>query len=328
MKRVLLLCVILTLALVATATAASKMEPVLTADGVFYTVAPDEAEGTLVITARYSAAKQSVVVPGTIDNVVDADGRLAYDRVTKTLFVVWRRGESSTDIVFQSLSEDGQWSLPTVLASAPGFKQSDLRVVLTRTVSLQNEAVTLLHAIWWKEAPSQLIAEYGLAALKGATVLSTISADLEQLSGIRSALDTGATADDGIPTRRELVPTYPPFAIAPATNAVDVVYGSKDKKNVTRIRLEPRQKPDARLWIPGGKGATRSPYTRIHNAITGQVETYISGERVVVYAANSQFRYAVNDRGAWTPVRAIALDATITPGEIAAQLREMVEEQQ
>ena len=327
MKRLLLLCTILTLALAATAMA-SKVEPILTSDGVLYTIAADEAEGTLVVTARYNASKQSVVVPGTIDNVVDAEGRLAYDRGTDTLFVVWRRGESSTDVMFQALTSDGQWSAPTVLASAPGAKHSDLRVALTQTISLQNERITLLHAIWWKESPSMLIAEYGFAALTGATVHSTYVADLEQLTGIRSALDTGATNEDGLTTRPELAPTYPPLAIAPTKDAVDVVFGAKDKKSLTRIRIEPRQpKPDARIFIPVGKGGARAPYTRIHNGITGQVETQISGERVLVYAASSQFRYAHLENGAWSPVRAIALDPTINPAEIVALLERNLAEQ-
>lgn len=327
MKRLLLLCVTLTLAVAATAMA--KVEPILTSDGVLYTVAADGEEGTLVVTARYNTSKQSVVVPGTIDDVVDADGRLAYDRLTETLFVVWRRGESSTDVVFQALTSDGQWSVPTVLAGAPGFKQSDLRVALTQTISLQNERITLLHAIWWKESPSMLIGEYGLAAISGTTVLSTHVADLEQLTGLRSALDSGATTEDGGMMRPELVPTYPPLAISPTKDAVDVVFGAKDKKSVTRIRIEPRQpKPDARIFIPVGKNGSRAPYTKIHNAIVGQVETQIRGDRVLVYAATSQFRYAQFEKGAWSPVRAIVLDPTITPADIVALLERNLAEQQ
>lgn len=329
MKRALLLSLILVLTLAATAMASGR-EPILTSDGVFYTVATDEAQRTLVITARYSTRKESVVVPGTIDNIVDSDGRIAYDRVTQTLYVVWRRGESSTDVVFQSLNRDGQWSARTVLASAPGYKHADLKVTLTRTVSLQNEPLGLLHAVWWKESPAELIAEYGLAAVNGQTVYSTAVAELEQLAGIRSILDTGITNEDGSPVKPELVPTYPPLAMAGTKGgAVDVVFGAKDKKTVTRVTVEPRQpKPDVRILIPGGKGGSRTPYVKVHNAMQGQVETTISNGRVVVYSATSQFRYATLDNGTWTPVRAIALDSAVTPEQIAAQLILTAAEQQ
>jgi hypothetical protein len=328
MKRVFALCLMMVLTLAATAMA-SGTEPVLTSDGVLYTVAADEAQRSLVVTARYNTTKQSLVVPGTVDGVLDTDGRLLYDRYTETLYVVWRRGENSSEVVFQSLNERGEWSPLTTLGSTPGYRQSGLRVALTRTISAQNEPVTVLNAIWWKESTSVLIGEYAMAAVSGATVHSTAVADLEQLTGIRSMLDTGATSEDGLTPRPELVPTYPPFAISASKDAVDVVFGAKDKKTVTRIRVEPRQpRPDARLWIPVGKNATRSPYTRVHNAITGQVETHISGDSVVIYAAAAQFRYAMIERGIWSPVRAIALDSTITPAEIVSQIRRNLEEQQ
>jgi len=325
MKRFLLAVAILMLASTAMA---SGSDPVLTSDGVLYTVATNEAENSLVVTARYNTVRESEVVPGTEDAVVDADAHLAYDRMTQTLFVVWRRGESSTDVVFQALDRNGQWSARTVLASAPGFTHSDLRVLLTRTTSLQNETITLLHAIWWKEASGQLSAEYGLAAIKGTTVYSTHVADLLQLANIRSALDS-ASSDDGVTVRPELVPTYPPLAIAAATDGVDVVFGEKDRKAVTRVTIQPRQiGADARLYIPGGKGATRAPYVKVHNAMNGQVETYISGGRVVFYSSAAQFRYTTLENGSWTAVRSIPLDGVITPEQIANELRRTAQEQQ
>lgn len=330
MKRVVLFVL---LSLVATMAMASGTDPILTSDAVFYTIAADTEARTLVLTARFNGVRHAEVVPATLDGEVESDGRIAYDRVTQTLYVVWRRGESSTELMFASLSAAGEWSEPTVLSRAHGYKHSDLQVVLTRGVSAQNESVTFLHAIWWKESEAELIGEYALAALRGQSVLSTSEADLLTLSGIRSALDSGALSEDGIAPKPELVPTYPPLAIATATakDSVDVVFGARDKKTFTRIVIQPRQpKADARAWIPVGKSATRVPYAKVHNAMngSGQVETYIGGSKVVVYAAKTQFRYATFENGIWSTVRSIALDEAITPSEIAREVRRNAEEQQ
>lgn len=324
MKRVLLF-VILVLTLAVTASA-SAPAPVLTSDGVLYTVA-GEPDGTIVVTARYDKSRQTMVVPGTIDGIVDADPQLAYDRLNQTLFVVWRRGASSSDVVFQALSETGDWSLPTVLGNAPGALHRDLHVLLTRTKSLQGENVTLLHAIWWKESAYDLAAEYGLAALSRTNVLSTYVADLQQLAGIRSALETGASNQDGLDAPVD--PSLPPLAFTATTDGIDVVFGAKDKKSLTRVIVTPGQpRADARLWIPGGKGATRVPFTKVNSALAGPVETYIASGRVVVYSANTHFRYATLQNGEWTQVRSIPLDAAITPAEIANELRKTVAEEE
>jgi hypothetical protein len=272
--------------------------------------------------------RESVVVPATIGPEVDTDGRLAYDRISRTLYVVWRRGTESTEIVFAALAENGEWSAPKVLATAPGYKHADLKVLLTRGVTQQNEPVTFLHALWWKESQVELIAEYALAALDGSTVLSTSVSDLASLSGLRSALDA-TFSDDGIQPRVELEPTYPPLAMAAAKEGIDVVFGSKDKKSFTRLTVIPRQvQAQARLFIPGGKGPVRVPYTRIHNSIVGQVTTDILGGRVIVYATASDFRYATFENGTWSTVRSLRPDAAITAERLAIELRRHVEDRQ
>lgn len=329
MKRALLFVILATM-LAATALG-SASRPVLTSDGVLYTLAADPDARTLVLTARFNDSRHSEVVPATLDGEVESDGQLAYDRVTQTLYVVWRRGESSTEVVLSALNSFGQWSEPTVLSRVPGYKHSDLQIALTRSVSAQNEPVTFLQAIWWKESHAELDAEYGLAVLDGSKVLSTSVGDLLQLTGIRSALDSGIAGVDGPSPKPEPVPTYPPLAISPVKDGADVVFGSRDKKTLTRVTILPRQpKADARLWIPGGKSGTRVPYTKVHNALNGngQAATYITGGKVVVYAAKTQFRYTTLENGVWATVRSIALDEAITPSEIANELRQSVEEQQ
>lgn len=319
MKRALLLSLVVVLL----AFGAGASEPVLTGNGDLFTIAADG--DTLVVTRRHDMQRQEMVVPATAGAAIDTDGRIAYDRATETLYVVWRRVAAGSDeIVFSTLDASGKWSDAAVIARGTGYKHADLRISLTRSAS---QPLAFLHAVWWKEAQTDLVAQYGIVAIEGTSVVSTNVADLLDVANIRSALDPSANNADGGAVKPEPVPTYPPLGIEPAGENVDVVFGSADKKSFTRVNIQPRLRPEARLYVPGGRNGTRVPYTKIHNAMVGegQVQTHISGNRVAVYTAASNFRYALFENGAWSAVRSIPVGDGLTADEIAAELLRSVE---
>lgn len=315
MKRALLF----TLSILTLAVSAVASEPVLTPDGVLFTVA---AEGnTLVVTRRENMERTAIVVPATRGSELETDGRLAYDRSSRTLFVAWRRvvNSNNSEIVFSTMNDAGQWSEASVISRAYGYAHAGLQLGVTRGASDDGQPTTFVNAIWWKESPAELIAEYGLVAIDASGVVSTAVADLNDVAGLRSALSDGVNAP-------ETTKTYPPLALAVQKDWIDVVFGSRDKASFTRIGVQPTLvKGNARIWKPLGRGTgARVPYTRINAALGGQAETHISGDRVVVFTADAKFRYAVFENGVWSSVRSIPLDATMTAREVAAELRRSV----
>lgn len=315
MRRPLLLA----LSFVLAATAAMAASPVLTADGALYSVDAGERD-SLTITRRIDGRRYSLTVPTTDDPALDSDASLTYDHNTDVLFVTWRRSSSIGDEVrIASMDRNGRWSEPVTIAS----NDSSIRIggLQTSHTNASDDfgPVTLVHAAWWRQSSRMAAPHYALVAFSGQQHVSTAVAPIEDLAGVRVAVDE-AFEDVG-------AAKFPPLAIDAIGQEADVVYGDTFTTKLTRVRVVPRVVVgNARLWRPVGKDGRRMPSARLISSTAEPVQAFISGNRVVLYThANDQFRYVVFSGSAWSPVRHLALDGTLTPEAVVMELRNSVE---
>jgi hypothetical protein len=318
MKARLLFAVLLVLT-VAVSASAERLESVLTQGGALYTL--DSLDNrALVLIRRQGETRKATVVPGTSAESLDFDGRLLYDANSETLFVVWRREAAAGDeIVIKSL-RDGSWSNEHIIAIATGDHHTGLRVTLTR---MKEEGATLafVHAVWWdKRGDESLVPRYGMVAYGDGAFLSTFEGSLIELAAFTGTNNnTGNAPEDSLPL----------LALTPAADAVDVVFGALDTPTATRVKLTPkRKKGDAKMWVPIGRSGGSMPHPKFASASNGNAQVMIIGQRVVVYSAGESFRFAIYDRGQWSPVRNIPLDDSISAQEVEAELRRSVAEDQ
>lgn len=301
------------LLLAASSVLARPVETVLTRDGGLYAITADGDAPQLALTYRLGDTSTSIVVPTTEDEAVESDPRLAYDAVSRTLYVAWHRADPEGDEVrLAMLRADGTWSAPLTIAGCNSARRSGLELVLTHV-----ESTTLVHLAWWKVA-TQLAPEYALVAFEEGAAVSIDVSNLNTLAetSVNEIEDTGNVL-------------HPPLAMARAGSGVDVVFGAPASTALQRIRLDPRRvASDARLWKPGrsGDGTGSVPRAGLVSQSTSPVQAFLANGRIVLYTPDAQFRFVVFENGAWTPLRMIRLDETVTRDEVLRQLRKTIEE--
>lgn len=318
------------LTLLASSLFAGEGDNVLTSDSTLWTVSIPADTTRLDLIRRNGEVRTAIVVPSTDDDALETDPRLAWDRRSGTLFVMWdRASEGMNETRLVALNADGTWSAPMVIASG-GAKRAGLQLVMTSlheegTEGREASDTTFLHAAWWKHAGNDVELEYALLAFDGGTHLST---DVSTLNAPEEKSVVAAEAeqeDTGLAL-------HPPLAMMRAKDgvAVDVIYGERDTTAVNRVNLQPRRiEANARIWRPGRSVvAPRTPRSRMasENARPVQAFTSSNGGRIVLYTPDAKFRYSIFDNGEWTPVRMIKLDENLTSEHLLEQLRRTVEE--
>lgn len=316
MKRLLLIGV---LGLLALAPAAFGASSALTVKGAFYSIDAGD-ENAVALTRRSGEEKETIVVPGTADDVRDHHAQLEYDRVSDRLYVVWiRDGEEATAVMLSSLDAEGTWSEPIELATAAATATRDeLRTVLTRAKS-DGVHATLIHVATWARDGESLTGEYALVAFEGASHASTSVSDFQKLD---SETLTSVSQDDEL----DVQPVFPPLAMSAATDGVDMVYGRERGTSVTRIHIGAKLVPNARLWKPVGRTGGVMPPAHFAAMSTSPVRAFFSRSRVVLYTNDSTFRFVVFEDGAWSPTRAFTLDETLTGEALLNRIRQSIEE--
>src|SRR5690349_13064560 len=219
MKTRILIVAVLTL--LAGSLFASDVDSVLTSDSTLWSVTPsvDGQSTRLELTRRNGDQRSTIVVPTTDDDATESDARLAWDRRSNTLFVVWERAASDVnETKLVAMSADGTWSEPLVIA-ADGEKRAGLQLVMTsRRDQAKAESVaidtTFLHIAWWNLAADAARVEYALLAFDGGTLLcsdvSTLNAAEHETSFARE--DVGEAA-------------HPPLAMVRSGEGVEIVFG-------------------------------------------------------------------------------------------------------
>jgi hypothetical protein len=306
----------------ATSVAAAQVQSVLASDNTLYAIS-DGASAQLELSRRKADINEKLVVPGTADAAIDSDARLLWDGDTSTLFVVWHKASADRDaVVLASLSANGAWSDPVVVASCSSQRRSGLQTALTHVpaTSVDGAATTLIHATWWGVG-SNLVAEYALIAFEGGKYVST---DVSRLNDLASK-----QAESADPFEDTGIALHPPLAIAPAEtgSAIDVVYGAPNSTKITRVRLEPRLvKSDARIWKPLGRGTEGSGPARLISNDSAPVQAFIANGRIVLYRPDAKFRFVVLQNGVWSPERMIQVGEKLTTDELLRALRRTVAE--
>ncbi|HEY0143469.1 MAG TPA: hypothetical protein VGF48_21435 [Thermoanaerobaculia bacterium] len=302
-------------AFIALSAIGQPLESVLTPDGALFTL-DSIAEGqALALNRRAGSERDTIIIPATAGEELDHDGRLLYDHATSTLFVLFRR--ASGDIVLTSMSGEGVWSDEHVLSLGDGTLRTGLRVALTHDQE-DHASLSFVHAIWWEQG-EKLLPRYGLVAYDGVEHLSTyVGSLIEVANGIRNGSDReGSAPEDSLPL----------LAISATAKEADVVFGSLETPTATRLRILPKKRGEARIYIPIGRTGGGMPHPKFASASNGNAQVMMVGDRIVVYsAAASSFRFSVYDAGQWGPVRSLKLDETMTARQVESALRRAVSE--
>jgi hypothetical protein len=293
---------------------AAEVDSVLTSDSTFWTVSVPAESAHLELTRRNGELRSAIVVPTTDDDAIESDARLAWDRRSNTLFVMWERAaEGVNETKLAALLDDGTWSEPMVIA-ADGARRAGLQLVMT-SIHEEDADTTFLHAAWWKLSGEDVEVEYALLAFDGGTLLST---DVSTLNATEHS--TFAVEDTG-------APVHPPLAMVRDKDGVEVIFGERDTTAVNRVNLQPnRIEANARMWRPGRSVAgTRTPSSRLASNDGKPVQSFAVNGRIVLYTPDAMSRYSIFDNGEWTPVRMIKLDENLTSEHLLQELHRAVE---
>lgn len=304
--------------LLASGTAGAQVETALTNENLLWSFDGSASRRSLVLTLGIGDDRQSVLVPTTDDEALDAQPRLAWDAASRTLFVLWRReGANGDEIRLARRYASGRWAPPIVIANGASASRAGLQLVITRAKEEGTaDTTTLVHAAWWTlgARPS---AEYALAAFHGAELLSTSVDSLDDLAAVL------ASAADDEDTGKAV---HPPLAMVRNGEGVDVAFGAPRSTAVTRVQLEPRKvAPNARIWRPSGRHGRRTPAANFISSSSAPVQSFIIDGKVVLYTPDARFRYVVQQQdGKWTPVRMLATDDKLTSEDVVRELRRSV----
>lgn len=312
------------------ASAATGTQTVLTSDSTLFAIDGAREHGQLEIVKRTADQRDVVVVPTTDDAAIESHARLAYDNCSNTLFVLYHRADGdSDDVRLAWMNADGQWTEPLVVATGTG-RHLGLQLIQSHATAGPAEGededghtvkATILHAAWWTVAPEYMVPEYALIAFEGGEHVSTVVNNLNDLAAVNQAdseteiEDTGAAA-------------HPPLTMVREGESVDVAFGQERSTAITRVKIDPRRVTgNARIWRPLGRDGGRTGPARMIAADSQPVQAFISKTgRVVLYTPDAQFRFVVHEGGAWTPLRMIELDETVTSDQMLQELRRTVDE--
>ena len=293
---------------------ADESQAVLTSEGVVYTI--DTTSRTQLRLIRREADQRStIVVPTTEDSAIESQAQLLWDDAASTLYVMWHRSLDRVDQIFLARYDaEGNWTDPTLIATGRSARRVGLQVAMTKVPT-----TTFIHAVWWSMSEDP-VAEYALIAFENGELVSSNVEDLQILAGANGILD-----DDFEPVREVL---HPPLAMARATGAgVDVVFGSPYSTRLTRVILEPRVRPDVRIWKPGRKGGgLTTPRAGLMSANGDPVKAILNQGRIVLYTPDDEFRFVMYQNGRWTPERMIKLDSKLTREQMVLELNRTIEQ--
>lgn len=316
------------------ASAQDTLQTVLRPDSTVYAVDASKPAAKLEVSRRRGEVRDTLVVPGTDDDAIESNARLAFDAASGTVFILWQRAAEGVDeICLATLNPLDEWSQVQVIASGDRVHRTGLRFVLTHARDEGSEEkgdetdATLLHIAWWSLSaeltPAELTPEYAIVAFEKAQHVSTDITNLLTFTdnSRHTALTTESEPDEAG------VADHPPLAMERIGKFVDVVFGETGTTKVTRVRLEPKRiAGEARIWRPLGRTTANTPPARLIPLSTAPVQAFVSGDRIVLFTPDAKFRYSVFDGEKWTPVRMIELDENLTSEHLLQQLRRTVEE--
>ena len=335
MKRLLLISIVLFLTLSASA---REIEPLLAPDGALFSIRTRVASETpevktdakqyLVLDSRRGGEMTSQIVPASMTRGAHSSAAMAYDAESKTLFLFWLHdtGTMSSELLFASLDEAGNWSEATAFGARYNVREN-LRIAVTRKVYDNAQAKYTgglsVHAVWW-EFDSQHLgagwsAQYAVLAIEKGRVEEVNFLDLGELAETPKAQDEGGDTDQSEVLR------HPQLFASAAQDSVVVVYGDVATNRLRRARVFP-VKENGRLRVPVGRseGGIRAPRLNV-NSTNGVGSIYADADRIAFYTQDENaVRYVVLRENEWTDVQSITLDSQITGAAAVDAIRRLI----
>lgn len=307
-------------ALSAGAVPAFAASSLLTPDGIRYAIVSQPDSPRVEIARAEGDLRATLVAPTTQDAGTETQAQLAYDTASHMLYVAWvRENAGGAEIRFASVSAQGEWSSPRMVAGGSGAYRN-LQFVLTHAEGA-DEVTSLVHLAWWSVNGQLREPEYALFAFDGSTPLSAEVANLEELA---------ATNQRSLSSWLEYEPeaVHPPLAMARSGEGVDVAFGGMTSTGVTRLKVLPRKiAPDVRIWKPLGRNGTRTPRSAQALSSGEAVHGVIINGRLALYSASDVFRFVVlRADGTWSDVHSVRVDAENTVDDLVRDLRHTVQE--
>jgi hypothetical protein len=315
-----------------------ERDMLLASDGTLYTVesvASDSLSGVkadsthaLVLTVQNGSDSTVVPVPASLSDGYHFAPTLAYDAVTKTLFIFWetmRNSGFTSDLSFCSY-RNGEWGNAATLDSVAWDLRENLRVAITRKTEQRSATgeVTLLpevtvHAVWWQQSGSAEWARYAMLPTDNGDVRMD-SIQVQNLSDFISKPEAVLnTASDNEILRHPLV------IESPGHDTVDVVFGDVSRDSMHRITLKPVA--NGRLRIPVGvkDGSLPTP-NAIANSTAGISGTSSTdGSLAFYFSTPKALSYLLYKNGGWSPLRSLPLSDKLSSEAAVDALRRMME---
>ena len=340
MKKIILALVLLVQPLVAAAQ--DQRELLLTGEGTLYIAErryandhPDDSVSSvsyIALSVREGETVRELIVPGTVADGTHASPALAFDAPSRTLFVFWQRSGSllHSELLFQSLSADGQWSPVSSFGSVSNMRENFSIAVTRKSEFLAENGTTTsipeinVHAVWWETDTYDGLqsANYAMLTIENGSVADIT---IQKLSDFAQSDAPAADPDALVPD----VLKHPAVTVAAQQDEVNVIYGDVRSGSLERVSIKPRKViAEARVHIPvgrhGGKiGAPRlvtdsadARVTTLANA-NGRIAVYTTGDKVV--------RYSLYADAQWSDARELRLDENLTRETAIQAVRRLVD---
>lgn len=335
MKRLLLVCALLLVPVVATADAGDQL---LTLEGTMYSVSAEpasdhpeaaaESSTLLVLHARRGDETTTEVVPPTLTRGWHYSPSLAYEPESGTLFVFWIRNISLlfNELLFASRDASGVWSAATEFGSPWDFREN-LRIAVTRKVDdpATGSAVPgiSVHATWWEfdSSTGREGARYAMVVIEKGGVVAIEELDLSSLIADSPATPDAVIADPALLKQPILFPSR---------DQVRLLFGdlATGKLHQATIRPSLPPIPNGRIRIPVGRSDGDSGSPSLTISANSTVEGISDGhDGVALYTKDGdKLRYVLFRDGAWSAERTISLDDQFQSSMAVDALRRLVRE--
>lgn len=314
----------------------------LTQEGVLYTIesvfaehAGVEAKATrlLQLTIGADDEQQSVTVPGSMIAGMHTNPALAWDRESKSLFVVWQNSTNNgltSDLLFSSF-KGGKWSQPTLISNAGFEYRQNLRIATTRytlidssDASQERKPALVLHLVWWAQTGHGEKAGYAMLLLEDGAVKSVRTADLVELLGVARRSDEIVELPEDYD--RDLF-RHPAIFEKSAHDEVEIVFADSLTNRFHRIGVQPVKSANGVLRPPDGVWGGSIPPPQAFRRNTASEINVISGSpagRLVFhFRSENGVKYMTYGDGEWSELRSVATSESFSPEAAVEVLRRM-----
>ena len=291
----------------------------------------------LVLTVQNGNEVSHLYVPASTSAGFHVGGALAYDSDSNTLFIIWTHTSpslGSSELLVTSYHE-GIWTPAISIDNELYYRRSNLRLGITRRVSqlradgsFADVPALLLHAVWWEESGEGEGARYALLTIDKGALSSIETHSLGEFvapdNNVYNAVD---------PTFNKEILRHPAIVSSPMQSSVDVIFGDIHSNAIHGATLRPIA--DHRIHIPVGIGGGGSgkPLNLAAPANfsadwKGPITVIERADRLVfANAGETALNYIMYTNGAWSSVKAIAIDGHFPAEAALAALDKMVSTQ-